>query len=59
MDDGPAPDHGAGPFWSGLSRPLLIVHRPFNNARGKLYEIDFTGSTLRLGRQRTDLDGDS
>lgn len=38
-------------------RPLLILHRPFTNARGKLYEIDFAGSELRLGRQRTDLDG--
>ncbi|HZU93016.1 MAG TPA: glycoside hydrolase family 43 protein [Microbacterium sp.] len=54
-------DSGHGMIFNTLdrpSRPMLIVHRPFDNARGKLYEIDFRGSQLHLGRQRTDLDGD-
>lgn len=53
-------DSGHGMIFTTLGsagRPLLILHRPFTNARGKLYEIDFVGSELRLGRQRTDLDG--
>lgn len=53
-------DSGHGMIFNTLgrhSRPMLIVHRPFNNARGKLYEIDFIGSDLRLGRQCTELDG--
>ncbi|GAB3744423.1 glycoside hydrolase family 43 protein [Microlunatus parietis] len=52
-------DSGHGMIFTTLgpdSRPLLILHRPFTNARGKIYEIDFVGSELRLGRQRTDLD---
>lgn len=53
-------DSGHGMIFTTLGRngrPLLIVHRPFTNARGKIYEIDFVGPDLRLGRQRTDLDG--
>lgn len=53
-------DSGHGMIFNTLDerrRPMLIVHRPFNNARGKLYEIDFVGQELRLGAQRTDLDG--
>jgi hypothetical protein len=41
----------------GRSRWMMILHRPFDNARGKLYEMDFTGTGLSVGRQRTDLDG--
>ncbi|GAA2753628.1 glycosyl hydrolase family 43 [Amnibacterium kyonggiense] len=37
--------------------PMLIVHRPFTNARGKLYEIALRRDGLRLGRRRDDLDG--
>ncbi|MGW2637111.1 glycoside hydrolase family 43 protein [Streptomyces sp. NPDC001348] len=38
-------------------RLMMIVHRPFDNARGKLYEMQFLGDGLRVLRQRTDLDG--
>lgn len=37
---------------------MLVVHRPFKNARGKLYEVRDTGSRYELIRQRTDLDLD-
>ena len=36
---------------------MLVVHRPFKNARGKLYEIGDAGDHLTLGRERVDLDG--
>ncbi|UDF03107.1 glycoside hydrolase family 43 protein [Asticcacaulis sp. AND118] len=38
---------------------MLIVHRPFKNARGYLYEVRDTGPSLELVRQRTDLDFDA
>ncbi|ELS50407.1 putative Glycoside hydrolase family 43 [Streptomyces viridochromogenes Tue57] len=38
-------------------RLMMIVHRPFEDARGKLYEMEFQGHELRVLRQRTDLDG--
>lgn len=37
---------------------ILIVHRPFRNARGKLYEVRDAGDRFEIVRQRTDLDGD-
>ena len=37
---------------------MLIVHRPFKNARGKLYEVRDTGDSIELVRQRIDLDLD-
>jgi len=37
---------------------MLIVHRPFKNAHGKLYEVSDTGDRLVLTRQRVDLDLD-
>jgi len=37
---------------------MLIVHRPFRNARGKLYEVRDAGDRFEIVRQRTDLDGD-
>ncbi|MET9908999.1 glycoside hydrolase family 43 protein [Streptomyces sp. NPDC006476] len=36
---------------------MMILHRPFDNARGKLYEMRLHGHELRVLRQRTDLDG--
>ncbi|MBO4254589.1 glycoside hydrolase family 43 protein [Streptomyces griseorubiginosus] len=36
---------------------MMILHRPFDNARGKLYEMRLDGHELRVLRQRTDLDG--
>lgn len=37
---------------------MLIVHRPFKMARGKLYEVRDTGDSIELIRQRVDLDFD-
>ena len=37
---------------------MLILHRPFKNARGKLYELTDEGDHLKVVRERTDLDGD-
>ncbi|MCI3278125.1 glycoside hydrolase family 43 protein [Streptomyces cylindrosporus] len=36
---------------------MLILHRPFENARGKLYEMRLDGHELRVLRRRDDLDG--
>ena len=36
---------------------MLIVHQPFQNARGKLYEMEDTGDGLRVARYREDLSG--
>lgn len=36
---------------------MLVVHQPFVNARGKLYEIEDTGDTVRVSRYRDDLSG--
>ncbi|CAM5226248.1 hypothetical protein SALBM311S_04232 [Streptomyces alboniger] len=36
---------------------MMVVHRPFDNARGKLYDIRLVGYELRVIRGRTDLDG--
>jgi hypothetical protein len=38
-------------------RLMMILHRPFENARGKLYEMEWAGHEVRVLRQRTDLDG--
>lgn len=38
---------------------MLILHRPFQNARGKIYEVDLTDDGPRILRHRTDLDGDA
>ncbi|MFJ3669974.1 glycoside hydrolase family 43 protein [Streptomyces sp. NPDC090106] len=36
---------------------MLVLHRPFENARGKLYEMGLDGDELRILRRRDDLDG--
>lgn len=36
---------------------MLVLHRPFKNARGKLYEVRDAGDHLELIDERTDLDG--
>lgn len=38
---------------------MLVLHRPFKNARGKLYEMRDAGDHLEVLRERTDLDGDA
>lgn len=36
---------------------MLIIHQPFIDARGKLYEIEDTGDALRVAKYRDDLSG--
>ena len=36
---------------------LMILHRPFRNARGKIYEMEDAGDRVTVTRERTDLDG--
>ncbi len=51
-------DSGHGMLFHSFDGKLMMVlHRPFNNARGKLYEMQLLGHELRVLRQRTDLDG--
>lgn len=38
---------------------MMVLHGPFKNARGRLYEMADDGNQLRIIRQRTDLDGDA
>ncbi|MBZ9638821.1 glycoside hydrolase family 43 protein [Streptomyces sp. PSKA30] len=38
-------------------RLMMVLHRPFDNARGKLYEMQLLGPELRILRRRADLDG--
>jgi len=40
-------------------RPMLVVHRPFKNARGHLYEVRDLGDRIVLSRQATELDRDA
>ena len=51
-------DSGHGMLFRTFDGQLMMVlHRPFKNARGKLYEMEDAGDHLRVVRQRTDLDG--
>jgi beta-xylosidase len=51
-------DSGHGMLFGTFDgRLMMILHRPFENARGKLYEMELDGGELRVLRQRTDLDG--
>jgi beta-xylosidase len=53
-------DSGHGMLFHAFDGQLMMVlHRPFNNARAKLYEMQDDGDHLTILRQRTDLDGDS
>ncbi|WP_260928072.1 hypothetical protein [Novosphingobium sp. 9] len=36
---------------------MMVVHRPFRNARGKLYEMRDAGDRVEVVRERTDWDG--
>lgn len=52
-------DSGHGMLFRRFDGQLMMVlHRPFNNARGKLYEMRDAGDRLEIVRQRIDLDGD-
>jgi hypothetical protein len=52
-------DSGHGMLFRTFEGQLMMVlHRPFKNARGKLYEMADRGDRLAVVKQRTDLDGD-
>jgi hypothetical protein len=38
---------------------MMVLHRPFRGARGKLYEMRDEGDHLEVVKERTDLDGDT
>ncbi len=51
-------DSGHGMLFRSFEGQLMMVlHRPFRNARGKIYEMEDLGNNLRVVRERTDLDG--
>lgn len=51
-------DSGHGMLFHTFDGKLMMVlHRPFENARGKLYEMELSGHELRVLRRRADLDG--
>lgn len=53
-------DSGHGMLFKRFDGQLMmVVHRPFKNARGKLYEMRDAGDRLEIIRERIDLDGDS
>ena len=53
-------DSGHGMLFRSFDGKLmLVVHQPFQNARGKLYEMEDTGDGLRVVRYREDLSGPS
>ena len=45
-------DSGHGMIFRAFDgRLMLILHQPFNRAKGKLFEIEDTGDTIRIQRQ--------
>jgi hypothetical protein len=51
-------DTGHGMLFNTFEGQLmLVVHQPFVNARGKLYEMEDLGDNLRVVRYREDLSG--
>jgi beta-xylosidase len=51
-------DSGHGMLFRSFDGKLMLVlHQPFRNARGKLYEMEDTGDGLRVVRFRDDLSG--
>ena len=52
-------DSGHGMLFDTFDgKRMLVLHRPFNNARGKLYEVRDAGGKLEVLDERVDLDGD-
>ncbi|MCU1322860.1 MAG: hypothetical protein JWM43_2509 [Acidobacteriaceae bacterium] len=52
-------DSGHGMLFQTFGGKLMMVlHRPFKGARGKLYEMRDGGDHLEVVKERTDLDGD-
>ncbi len=45
-------------FHSFDGKLMLVMHRPFKNARGKIYEVADAGDHLEIVKERTDLDFD-
>jgi len=37
---------------------MLVLHHPFDNARGRLFDVRDAGDRLEIVRERTDLDHD-
>ncbi len=53
-------DSGHGMLFRRFDGTLMMVlHRPFNKARGKLYEMRDTGDTVEVVREATELDGET
>jgi hypothetical protein len=53
-------DSGHGMLFRTFEGQLMMVlHRPFQNACGKIYEMADKGDHIEVVRQRTDLDGDA
>ena len=49
-------DSGHGMLFHTFDGQLMMVlHQPFRNARGKLYDMEDTGDTVRIVRAREDL----
>ena len=44
-------------FRSFDGKLMLVLHQPFRNARGKIYEMEDTGDAVRVGKFREDLSG--
>ena len=52
-------DSGHGMLFHTFDGQLMMVlHRPFNRARGKLYDMNDAGDHLEIVKERVDLDGD-
>jgi hypothetical protein len=50
-------DSGHGMLFRTFDDQLMMVlHHPFENARGKLYEMQLLGHELQVLRRRSDLD---
>lgn len=52
-------DSGHGMLFKTFDgRLMMVLHRPFNNARGKLYEMKDCGDHLKVVRECIELDGE-
>jgi hypothetical protein len=52
-------DSGHGMIFRRFDGTLMMVlHRPFQNARGKLYEMRDAGDNIAVVREATELDGE-
>ncbi|HEX8302105.1 glycoside hydrolase family 43 protein [Sphingomonas sp.] len=52
-------DSGHGMLFRDFdNRLMMVLHRPFKNARGRLFEMRDTGDSVEIVRQRCDLDAD-